>query len=289
MKAIFQQIGCLFVVATACVGETSTENEHKASPEGEVNVGEILHSAGDVEDEEASRKMEILSDKIETMRKAEEQERDFSASPTDELLRVALDTTSNNSWTAAVDELSKREDETKAAIARFLQNDRPFQADVAWFSRLPALAKSFGAEYQAQVTKEILFHPLARRYDQVLLIQGNLIDNLAVSPRDESSVLDRLIAQGRLERGSELEVKWRKTLSHQARPEKNGASDMQRRDKQNKSSESTPLQQASGSDTSPRDPLAPFEGSRAPIGWLVLAVVVGAALGLRCLLTGKQR
>jgi hypothetical protein len=55
------------------------------------------------------------------------------------------------------------------------------------------------------------------------------------------------------------------------------------------SSESTPLPQASGSETPPQVSLTPSEGSRAPIGWLVLAVVIGAALGLRWLLPGRQK
>jgi hypothetical protein len=174
-------------------------------------------------------KKKYLEESLEKLRKAERAPRDYSMTPTEDLLRLALDIVqSDKSYKAALEELSRRPDETKALIRNFLQKEIPTDSDITSFTMLPRVANLFGTEYKVQITKEILFHPLFKNYDLKLVYFHNpeIIGDLGSSTHDETPVLDRLIADGRLERGSEAEKHWRKLLSggkrdrnHEARQE----------------------------------------------------------------------
>lgn len=84
-------------------------------------------------------------------------------------------------------------------------------------NRLPEIAGAVSPEFQVQVTKACLFHPGYRALDACAIQLQNAFRHLAISEYDESEVLDRLIAEGRLERGSEIETKWRKEFSKNPR------------------------------------------------------------------------
>ena len=233
MKRTFSKTIAIFL---SLAGISVAESRETRS-DGKVNIGGILYPEEEMKDPERRRKAELVAEQVAKMKKNDQKPRDYTSTPTSELLAMALDTMSNNSWDAALEELSKRPDEMKAAVDEFLENDKPYYADILFFSRLPAVAKVFGAEYHVEVVKKILDHPLAKKYDEVLLedktssmVGGGLLDHLAASGKDETQTLDKLITEGRIERGSEMETKWRKRLSggerkEKDRPEKNDTQD----------------------------------------------------------------
>jgi hypothetical protein len=184
-----------------------------------VSIGGILYPEEDMKDPEKRRKLELLADKIERMKEVDQLPRDYSEMPTDKLLKMALSVGGGNTWNAALRELSQRPKETRNAIDDLLDITEPYPGASLYFYRLPHLAKIFGPEYQVELTKKILEHPLTKLHNDMLLISPyvtgdkSVIEYLALSEFDETGVLDRLISESRLESGSKIEISMRKLLS----------------------------------------------------------------------------
>lgn len=186
-----------------------------------VNIGGILYSEEEMKDPKNRRKAEITAKRIEQLKEANEQPRDYSDVPTPKLMRLTLATMSQVNWDAGLEELSKRPTETKSAIDEILHEERDHDGVLMFFSRLPVVAKLFGQDYEIDVTKRILDHPLGKRHHDHLLFHGmlpmrkngSLLDHFVGPDRDGIAVLDRLIEQGRVEVGSKFEKTWRKRLS----------------------------------------------------------------------------
>jgi len=199
-----------------------------------VNIGGVLYPEDEMKDPEKRRKAELALERIEQQKEIENKPRDYSKISTSELLKIVLGSTGNVRFKDDLKELSERPAETREAIDNFLKNENPFYEDLLFFSRLPSVAKMLGTDYEVEVTKRILKHPLAKKHDQILfedksssMVGGGLFDHLASSDKDETETLDGLIDEGRVERGSELEIKWRKLLSQTARSEKKPMHDTQ--------------------------------------------------------------
>jgi hypothetical protein len=211
-----------------------------------VNIGGVLYREDEMKDPEKRRKTEQAIKRVQQLKEIERQPRDYRNITTSELFKIVLTHTGNVRFSDDLKELSKRPEETKAAIDNFLRNEKPFpfNDDLLFFSILPSVAKVLGTEYHVEVTKRILDHPLAKKYDDVLLedktssmVGGGLLDHLAATGKDETQTLDKLIDEGRIERGSELESKWRKRLSGgerkvKDRPEKNDPQDVRTNDRE---------------------------------------------------------
>jgi hypothetical protein len=96
---------------------------------------------------------------------------------------------------------------------------------------------------------------------------------IAQSKHDETAVLDRLIEEGRLERGSEFEMKWRKLLSVGNRREKNRAEKNDSQDARNgdRKTEGIPMGKADSESLSDSNYLV-LGGVIALLGILALLV-----------------
>lgn len=227
---------CLAIISTG-QAEPSTPKDGEPRADGMVNIGGVLYSEEEMKDPEKRRKAELAIERILQLKEASASPRNYSDISTPELFKTVLESTRNVRFKDDLNELSKRPLETRVAIDGFLNNEKPFDGDLLFFSVLPSVAEVLGAEYHVQVVKRILDHPLAQKYDEVLLedktssmVGGGLLNHLAASGKDETGTLDKLIAEGRIERGSELELKWRKRLSggerkEKDRPEKNDPQD----------------------------------------------------------------
>lgn len=218
-------------LALSCLSLAEPPSTERPPTDGMVNIGGVLYPEEEMKDSERRRKAELLATRIEQMKEANLRPRDYSETPTSELLTMALGTMNNVNWDAALKELSERPDEARTAIEELLQNEKPFYDVALFFSRLPAVAQVLGTNYEAEVAKEVLNHPLTKEYDQAIwrseeiasMMGRSFLDHLKASRRDETGTLDKLIEEGRLERGSEFELKWRKLLSGNDRKEKNRA------------------------------------------------------------------
>lgn len=151
--------------------------------------------------------------------------KDFSKYTTEELFDFIPPGQPSISGILAGDELKKRPAEVRVMLEKILE--RPGHT-FDTLIQLPFLAGIVGTEYQVEVAKRCLFHEAMKQGDMSLRIQEDvegygIFSLIAQSKHDETAVLDRLIADGRLERGSKFEMKWRKLLSVGNRKEKNGA------------------------------------------------------------------
>ena len=83
--------------------------------------------------------------------------------------------------------------------------------------RIPFLAGIVNKKFQVEIAKICLLRDEMEEGDMALQIQETMgtgiFSLIAQSERDESAVIDALIEKGRLEAGSEFEIKWRKILS----------------------------------------------------------------------------
>ena len=158
--------------------------------------------------------------------------KDFSKYTTEELFDFIPPGSKSISSRLARDELKKRPDEVRVMLEKILElPGHTFDTLI----QLPFLAGIVGTDYQVEVAKRCLFHQAMKQGDMSLRIQEDvegygIFSLIAQSKYDETSVLDRLVAEGRLERGSEFEMKWRKLLSvgnlkEKNRPEKNDPQD----------------------------------------------------------------
>lgn len=174
---------------------------------------------------------------------------DFSGVSTPELLNNYLRRSDDYAGTREFSELQRRSEEVKDEILKRLDHlpENVFQAPNQYretapddecrnhidrvFSllqkydanRLPQAAGAVSSEFQVYVAKVCLFHPPYRVVDSYAIRSQSVFRSLAVSKYDESAVLDRLIAEGRLEKGSPLEVTWRQEFSKKpkrSRPER---------------------------------------------------------------------
>lgn len=234
IRSFTKPTGFFLAMISICHAEPSISKSGEIRTDGMVSIGGVLYSEEEMKDPEKRRKTEQAIKRIQQLKELERKPRDYLNITTEELFRTVLRSTGNVHFRDDLKELSERPAETKAAIDSFLENENPFYGDLLFFSILPSVAEVLGTEYHVEVVKRILNHPLAKKYDEVLLedktssiVGGGLLDHLATSGKDETGTLDKLIAEGRIERGSELELKWRKRLSgdhreEKNRPEKNG-------------------------------------------------------------------
>jgi hypothetical protein len=234
MKSSTNIIAYSLAIISICRAEPYTSNNVESRTDGMVNIGGVLYPEDEMKDSEKRRKAELAIERIEQLKKIESMPRDYSEISTSALLTIVLGTTGNVRFKDDLKKLSERPVETREAIDNFLKNEKPFHEDLLFFSRLPSVAKMLGTDYEVEVTKRILNHPLAKKHDQILfedksssMAGGGLFNHLASSDKDETETLDGLIQEGRVERGSELEIKWRKLLSKAAHSEKRPMRDTQ--------------------------------------------------------------
>lgn len=208
------------VLALACAYPVELSSSEETRRDGMVNIGGVLYPEEDITEPQYRKKAEQLAERLESLKEVDQQHRDYSSLTTPNLLKVALDSTSNITLDAALTELSSRPEEAKKAIDEVLDEERQYEGAITFLSRLPSVASRFGVDYEVEVTKRILDHPLIRQNDQVFLnekisqiMRRSLLDHLAVSDEDETGTLDKLIAEGRITKGSEFEAKWRKRLA----------------------------------------------------------------------------
>lgn len=176
---------------------------------------DYLHTSGtsDSSSDEAERQREIR----EQLQAAEIawKNADLSGYSTSELLRMALAFQSSPASTRVSKELEKRPDEVRAGLARELDKAViPF--DILY--RIPFVAGNVDTEFQVEIAKRCLFRNEMKEADLALRLQEDMgkgiFSLIAQSKNDETAVLDRLIAEGRLEKGSDFELRWRARLSN---------------------------------------------------------------------------
>lgn len=237
MKSFSKLTASFLATISICHAELATPENGVPRTDGMINIGGVLYSEEEMKAPEKRRKTEQAIKRIQQLKELEKKLRDYTDISTPELFEIVLTHTGNVRFREDLNELSKRPAETKAVIENFLRNEKPFNDNLLLFSRLPSVAKVLGTEYHVEVVKRILNHPLAKKYDEVLLedktssmVGGGLLDHLVASGKDETQTLDKLIAEGRIGRGSKMEIKWRKRLSgaerkEKERPERNDSQD----------------------------------------------------------------
>jgi len=226
MKIVFQITIALFLVSShECLGQTPLSEDGQSGTGGMVNIGGVLYPEKEMEDPAKRKKAELTAKRVEQLKKAEERPLDCSKLSSDEIFRQLLTSSGGGAfWKAGVEELAKRPDDAKKLIGKILSKKEPLLYE---FGKLPVLAGTFGKDYQVEVTKKIIFHPAIRKYDKWFIGQGELLRYLEGSSNDETLVLDRLAEEGRIVRGSEMDLKWRRRLAGgnrkgKRRPEKIG-------------------------------------------------------------------
>jgi len=216
MKHLFHlAIHCFLLCVQLARADTATPEQEKRT-DGKVNIGGVLHSEKDMEDPRYRAYAEKLAKDLEKMREKAKEPVDLSNKPISEIISLSNSLVDEKYLIAARKEFLKRPDETKNAIREIV--DSKFDGEllpIMLLSTIP-VAKNFGSDYHNQIVKEVLFHPLAGNYNDIFLTFGNLMDALAESPHDETATLDKLIEQGRVTKGSDLEIKWRKMLTKNA-------------------------------------------------------------------------
>jgi hypothetical protein len=211
---IYVAIHCfLFCVHLARADTAAPEQEKRT--DGKVNIGGVLHSEKDMEDPRYRAYAEKLAKDLEKMRAKAKEPLDLS---NEHMLNiVAIWPGSGSKYQEAAEiEFLKRPEETKKEIQRILDTKREHDSLVTFFSAIPRIAKFYGTDYYMEITKKVLFHPYTIKNDFMLLENGKLMDALAESPHDETATLDKLIEQGRVTKGSDLEIKWRIMLTKNA-------------------------------------------------------------------------
>jgi hypothetical protein len=150
--------------------------------------------------------------------------KDLSVYSTIELVRMALTYNPSPASNPIHEELTKRPKEVRSALLNELDSTY-ITFDVLY--RIPFIAGIVDTEFQVEVAKRCLFRKEMKEVDMALQIQEatgrGIFSLIAQSKNNETAVLDKLIDEGRLERGSEFEMKWRKLLSVGNRKEKNRA------------------------------------------------------------------
>lgn len=130
--------------------------------------------------------------------------KDFSKYTTEELFDFIPPGSTSISSRLARDELKKRPDEVRVMLEKILKlPGHTFDT----LYQLPFLAGMVGTDYQVEVAKRCLFHQEMKQGDMSLMIQQDLegygiFSLIAQSKHDETAVLDKMVAEGRLERGS---------------------------------------------------------------------------------------
>jgi|688.fasta_scaffold452398_1 hypothetical protein len=208
---IFTILGCFLFCAKLARADTITPHQEKRS-DGKVNIGGMLHSEKDLEDPRYRAYAEKLAKDVEKMRAKAKEPVDLSNELMFNIISLWPDSSSKYRDAAKI-EFLKRPEETKKEILTILDVQIDNDSLIMFFSILPRIAKLYGMDYYMEITKKVLFHPYTIKNDFLLLENGNLIDALAESPYDETETLDKLIEQGRVIKGSDLEKKWRKMLT----------------------------------------------------------------------------
>ncbi|MEY4246065.1 MAG: hypothetical protein RLZZ245_3650 [Verrucomicrobiota bacterium] len=201
--------------------------------------------------------------------------KDFSKYTTEELFDFIPSGSTSISSRLARDELKNRPDEVRVMLEKILKlPGHTFDTLI----QLPFLAGIVGTDYQVEVAKRCLFHEAMKQGDMSLRIQEDvegygIFSLIAQSKHDETAVLDRLIEEGRLERGSEFEMKWRKLLSVGNRREKNRAEKNDSQDARNgdRKTEGIPMGKADSESLSDSNYLV-LGGVIALLGILALLV-----------------
>jgi hypothetical protein len=249
--------------------DTATHEQEKRT-DGKVRIGGILHSEKDLEDPKYRTYAEKLAKDVEKMREKAKEPVDLSNKPMLEIISLSNSLVDEKYLIAARMEFLKRPEETKNAIREIVNSKIDGEhLPIMLLSTIP-VAKNFGSDYHNQIVKKVLFHPLAGNYNDIFLTFGNLMDALAESPHDETATLDKLIEQGRVTKGSELEIKWRKMLTKKAggsneRPAHTTAANGSQQGKY-------PAKDTAENESS--------ESQRLPLPWKISGVLLAFCLGL---------
>jgi hypothetical protein len=182
--------------------------------DGKVNIGGVLYPEEDVKDPEIRKKLQMRTEEVRRWIENDKKPRDYSDKPTEELLRMALTYTPSGASYYISKELQKRPEEVRNLILKKLEEAYiPYSV----LYRIPYIAGNVDKDFQVEVTKRCFFRRETIEADRSLVIQedieGGWYSLIAKSDYDETAVLDRLIADGRMERGSEFELRMRKLFS----------------------------------------------------------------------------
>jgi len=177
----------------------------------------------------SSEEQKLLESVRENLNKQENywRSKDFSKYTTEELFDFIPPGQPSISGILAHEELKKRPDEVRVMLEKILkQPGHTFDT----LYQLPFLAGMVSTDYQVEVAKRCLFHEGMKQGDMSLRIQEDLegygiFNIIAKSKHDETAVLDRLIAEDRIKRGSKFEIKWRGLLSPRNRLKKEASLD----------------------------------------------------------------
>jgi len=126
------------------------------------------------------------------------------------------------SYPHIIKELEKRTDELKKLIRTRVAVSIPKDKlgnHIMEIKGLPQMAKLVSLEFQIEITKKSLEREgIPKGLDHHLLSYDYLFKILQQSSHDETAILDRLIEEGRIIKGSKFDRKWRALL--QGKPEK---------------------------------------------------------------------
>lgn len=144
---------------------------------------------------------------------------DFSNENTDTLLDRALSANMGKGldYPFIIEELTRRSDQLQDIINIRVSIPIP-ENQLGFYIReikgLPELAKLVSIEFQVETArKSLLREGIPKDIGSYLLSYDYLLDILQKSKKDESSILDKLIETGRIEKNSNFEKKWRPLLS----------------------------------------------------------------------------
>ncbi len=205
---------CLINLACA-----ETERQLKPSSPGQkerIVIGNLVLEDVDMSNPEEQEKVEKIRSRVEPLLESMRnwKSKDMSDVPTEDLfLRAKSELycgTPSLSYRDVFDEIARRPDESQALI-----RSKIFRSGLGIEDFNYLLAISFGMErkFYIEAVKECLFHPDMIKFDTWYIGQEQIFHMLATSDENETPVLDRLIAEGRMEKGSHLETKWRKKFA----------------------------------------------------------------------------
>lgn len=193
---------------------------------------------------ENTAKVEALAFKlkVEQMRreyqkaKANYKPSDYSKTPTEDLLdrslSYGLERTTAGSYPYVMAELKKRPKEFEIAIRKKASRsiNKLYRGSfIHELTLLPEYAVFISKDFQLEIAKITLFREEYNDIESYAFPFDYLFNILTKSRHDETAILDRLIEEGRVIKGSKFDKKWRALL--QKKIEKNESENFEFRDK----------------------------------------------------------
>lgn len=202
---------CLsLALAVTCVSAISTGDSVPDLDQNAVVNRTIIPDGVDMSDPEARRKVRLLQERIEAAARAD-QERvspDLTDETIERLVYLTIIADDPRTLEECFEELSRRPGELIPYVENYVKNP---SLQLHQIDRIIRTSLAAGRDFQNKIAKQLLFHPSASSYDFTLLgyDHGLPLMILARAATDETEVIDRLVEEGRIEKGSELESSWR--------------------------------------------------------------------------------